>query len=567
MGLNGALDTGRSGLLSAQKALQTAGNNLSNAATKGYHRQRASLSAAPTVQDQANVRLGTGVQVDSVTREVDQAVEARLRGAMSDHEGSAVRQELLGQVEAIHNSLADNSLSDRLTAFFDNWDELANNPEDTALRTTLTEQASSLSEFVQQTRGELTNLRRQVRASVDESVNEVNKLLGQVEELNDRIASSEGSGGEAMSLRDERGRVLEKLSEQIDISTQSRHNGQVDVYVGSEPLVLNGDARPVEIQRRERDGEEVRQLVVKDNQAPLAASSGKLASRLDFEQNDLKAAIGTLDEFAQQLIYQVNRKHSQGQGLELIGTTTSEHHVGDATAALDSDDADLAHDIEHGSFKLHVTQTSTGQRQTHQINVDLDQVDPANNTSLQDLANQINAAGNVSASVTSDDRLKIDSGDDFAVSFTDDTSGALAGLGVNGFFAGEDASDIAVDQTVRQRPARVAASGNHHRGNNDTARAISGLREEKVTALGEASLSDHWHSHVEQIAADTAEAKQQTEADNVVRENLSQQQQAISGVNVDEQTIDLMQSQRAFQASARFITTVDELMTTLLQSV
>jgi flagellar hook-associated protein 1 FlgK len=66
------------------------------------------------------------------------------------------------------------------------------------------------------------------------------------------------------------------------------------------------------------------------------------------------------------------------------------------------------------------------------------------------------------------------------------------------------------------------------------------------------------------LAGDVAAAQTRRQADALVRENLASQQAAISGVNADEETINLLQSQRAYQASARFLSTVDEMLQTLM---
>jgi flagellar hook-associated protein 1 FlgK len=566
MGLNTALQIGRSGLLTSQHALQTTGNNLANVGTDGYHRQSVNLSPTRTHDLQQGVRIGTGVGIDSIQREVDQAVESRLRAAVGDENRSQTRQELLGQIESIENELSDAGLSDRMNQFFNNWNELANQPQDQSLRRVVVEEARALSDFVKDMRGELTKLRTQVSKNVQASTDRVNELLTRVENLNEQIGTNEAAGSEAMALRDERDRALKELSEYLDISTQEGKTGQTDVYVGSEPIVLNGDSRGVQLDERKENGETVTKLVTGDNKAELDLSSGKLAAQLRFEREDLAGAIDTVDTFAKQLIYQVNRKHTQGQGLELIDQVTSEHAVDDATVGLNRTAAGLKHDVGHGSFELHVTQRSTGQRQSHTIDIDLDGIGP--DTTLQNVANAINSKANVSASVTGGGQLKISTGsNDFAVSFSDDTSGVLAALGVNGFFNGADATDIAVDEAVRSNVNRLAASGDHRAGDNSTALAVAGLRDQAVAPLNDQSLSEYWRGHVERVGIELSEAKEQNQADQTVRENLHERQQSISGVNVDEQTVNLMQHQRAFQASARFITTVDQLMQTLLQSV
>ncbi|MEX0887372.1 MAG: flagellar basal body protein, partial [Phycisphaeraceae bacterium] len=88
MSLNASLNIGRTGLLSSQSALQTVGNNLANAATPGYHRQRVDLAPLAGQRGADGAFLGRGVQIESITRMIDQALEGRLRNAGSDLAGS-----------------------------------------------------------------------------------------------------------------------------------------------------------------------------------------------------------------------------------------------------------------------------------------------------------------------------------------------------------------------------------------------------------------------------------------------------------------------------------------------
>ena len=90
------------------------------------------------------------------------------------------------------------------------------------------------------------------------------------------------------------------------------------------------------------------------------------------------------------------------------------------------------------------------------------------------------------------------------------------------------------------------------------------LRDTGVSTLGGQSLTGFWNRHVEDVSIRTAQAIDQLNADSVVKENLQVQQQAFSGVNADEETIDLMSYQRMYQANARFLNVVDELMQTLI---
>jgi len=568
MGLTGALQVGRTGLLTSQVAIQTAGNNLANISTEGYHRQRVNQIALPGQQIQHGMFLGTGVGLQSIQRIVDEALEGRLRTAISNESGSQVRQDLLRQIEAIEGEFSDIDLSSKLGAFFNAWSELANNPQDLSLRTLVLQEAATLSGFITDLRAGFTDLRAQADFAAGTEAKQADALLGKIAELNHRIALAEGGSGGAGALRDQRDQALAELSKYLDVSVYEQTSGAVDVYVGSIPVVLGTTSRGVELQTRVVDGDLQVSLHVKADGSRLDTSTGSLGAIVDFRLNDLQNAIDTLDTFAGQLIFQVNKLHASGQGLKGYTSLTQTTQVLDATAALnDLDATGLDFAATHGSFTLNVTQKSTGARSATTIHIDLDGLG-GNDTTLADLAAAIDAVADVSAAVGPDGRLTITSdAGDFEFSFSDDTSGVLAALGFNTFFTGGSAADIGVNQMMIDDPARLAATSDHEAGGNGNALALAGLRTTGVAELDGFSLTAYWNRHVEDYAIRLSAAQQNAAADGVIRESLKAQQQSISGVNADEETINLIQAQRSFQASARFVSVVDELLQTLLNMV
>lgn len=565
MALGTALNIGRSGLLTSQAALAVTGNNLANLATRGYHKQQTSLSPIGDRAFQSGLFMGQGVQIDAITRRVNSALEGRLRDAISQESRSNVRKDLLSQVESIQNEFTDIDLSSRLQSYFNAWSQLSNNPQDLSLRTLVGEEAGSLSSFLVDMRTSLTDLQRQSDAALGNAVTAADDILSRVEMLNKQIANAEGgSSSEAMGLRDQRDVMLGDLARYVDISTVELSSGAVDVHVGSQPIVLNGESRGLDIRNRQVDGQQVTEVVIVEDQSQIDLTSGELGGYLAFANEDLAGAIDTLDTFANQLIYQTNRLHSQGQALRGFDSVTGTTRVEDPTLALHDPELDTGFAPQHGSFKVHVTQKSTGQRTTSNINIDLDGINPAADTTLNSLAADLNGVANLSATVNGNGTLTLAAdSSDFEISFSEDSSGALAALGLNTFFQGRDATDIAVNPIVHD-PNHVAAARGHMAGDNRTALAIAGLREGAVEELNGLSLTQFWDRHVEDYAIRLSQTRAAVDADGVVKESLMTQQQAASGVNADEETIDLIQFQRAFQANARFINVVDDLMQTLL---
>jgi len=563
MTLGSALNIGRSGLLASQTALTVTGNNLANLATRGYHKQEVSLSPIGDKQVQGGQFLGQGVQIDAITRRVNDALEGRLREAISQEGGSSIRQELLAQIEAIENEFTDIDLSSRLQAFFNSWSQLSNNPQDLSLRTLVTQEAASLTNFLVGMRSSFTQLQTQTEAALGNSVDAANDILERIEVLNQQIAQAEGgSGTQAMGLRDQRELLLSDLAKYLDISTVEQANGAIDIFVGSLPIVLNGESRGLDIRNTLADGQQVTEVVIAADGSAIDLSTGQLGGYIDFRNEDLRGAVDTLDTFANQLIFQTNRLHSQGQPLRGFGSVTGTTRVSDPTLELTDPTLELDFEPQHGSLKIHLTQKSTGERTTSLISVDLDGIG-ADDT-LNSLATKLDGVPNLTATVNGDGTVTLTADTaDFEITFSEDSSGMLAVLGINTFFTGADAADIAVNPVV-QNPNYVAAAQGHLPGDNRAALAIAALRDAPADALDGLSLTQFWGRHVEDYAIRLAQTRAAVEADGVVKEALVTQQQSLSGVNADEETINLIQFQRAFQANARFINVVDEMMQTLL---
>lgn len=570
MGLSSSLQIGRTGLLASQTAIEVTGNNLANLATPGYKVQRVELGPVGDRRVSGNNYVGQGVQVEAVTRQVSEAVEARLRSSIADQAAAGTTADQIARIEAVQNELTGRDLTTRLAEYFNAWSQLTTNPQDPSLRTLVTSEATSLSSFVNDLRSGYNDVRSETEAALGEAVSTADSLLDSIEAINDSISLQEGgSGAEATSLRDKRDALLADLSQFLDVSTVEQSNGSVDVYVGSLPIVLNGNSRGLELRTRTVDGVVETDVIIKADGSAIDVSSGELGSRIDFINGTLQDSIDSLDNITGQLIFETNRIHSQGQGTELLRSAAATNAVLDKTVALnDLETTDLPFAATNGSFEISVVSQATGQATTTVIDVDLDGINPATDTTLDSLTAALDAVVGVRASVDATGRLQIERDSaNSRLAFSNDTSGVLAVLGVNSFFTGRDAFDIGVNQTVVTDPSRVAAAQERLAGDNRNALELAALRDKSISQLNGLSITRAWSNEVETVGTRIAQARDDQEAFAVVRDNLQGTQASISGVNADEETINLLAFQRAYQASARFITVVDELTQTLLSLV
>lgn len=579
MSLSNALQIGRSGILAHQRAIDVTGQNIANANTPGHSRLRARLEAAPDLQQGLEFGVGQGVRSAGADRVVDEALGNRLRLAGTDAGGAAVTSELVGQLEGLQNELSDAGLSSRLTRYFDAWSQLSTGPEDPALRGLVVAEGQALSQFFQELRGSYAELEAQVEAQLESAVGEADGLLSEIESINERIARGEGGRGrqrEAAALRDRRDVLVDRLAEFFPLTASEDGSGELNLHVGSTPLLLDGRSRGLTVASREVPGpgggppRTERFVAVAADNAPVAAGRGTLGALRGFADGELRRAAEALDGVAAALVFETNRRHAAGQGLSPRSSFTATQRVADADLALNLPDAERRFDAANGSFQVFVGDPASGQRVRTTIAVDLDGLG-GNDTTLNTLAASLSAVDGLVASVSPDGRLTVAADPAVSggaeVSFGEDSSGVLAALGVNAFFSGRDASDVAVEAAVAADPSRLAVGRDHRPGDNRGALAVAALADEGSALLGGRSVQRAWAAGVEALASATNRAADAAESAATVRESLEAQREALSGVNSDEEALALLRFQRGYQASARFLSSVDELTQELLRLV
>jgi len=232
-------DIGLSGLDAAQKALDIIGNNIANAATEGYHRQRVDFSPAYSSQ-QGSVLIGGGVDIQSVTRMIDNLLEQEILRQQSALGHVSQEFSTLRTIENVFGELSaqDSGLNATIDNFFNSLQNLSANPAETIWQNQIVSDAKAMAgQF--RTIGEFLNtLETQIRLEVENTVDTINALINQIAEFNGKIETFEMTGGDANSMRDQRDQCISELSGLIGVQTTRRAHGVVDVIAGEIPLVI-----------------------------------------------------------------------------------------------------------------------------------------------------------------------------------------------------------------------------------------------------------------------------------------------------------------------------------------
>jgi flagellar hook-associated protein 1 FlgK len=564
MSLLGALNVGQSALSVAQSAIQTTGNNIANSSDPNYAREVATVTPAQSEEVQPGVYIGDGVDLSGVSRQVDEALNARLRSSQSDYNSASTQENWLSQIESSFDALSGNDLSSTLGTFLNDWSTLANNPQDTAQRQVVIQDGQNVAQSAQALYTGLSGIQGQINDDISSVGTQADQLATQIAQLNTQITASQGpNGGGDDSLQDQRDADLSQLSTLIGIQTSAGDNGQINVYVGSQPLVYDGTSAGITTANDTVDGELVTTLQFKNGNGNIPVSGGQLGGLVG-AQTQVNTTMGQVNTMVHNLIGAVNGLHSSGQGTDGFTSVTSTNAVDDPTVALNSAAAGLTYAPNTGSFVVHVTNTASGQSTSTLVHVQLS--GQPGDTTLNSLAASLSAIPSVSATVNAG-QLTITAASGSQISFSQDTSGVLSALGLNTFFTGTDATDIGVNQTLQADPGLLAAAKNGDPGDNQTALAIAALGSTPVTGLGGQTLDQAYQSAVNQVASATSGSQTQASAAQAVQETLTNQQQAVSGVSLDTETVNLIAQQRAFEGASRLIYEVDQMYDELMNMV
>lgn len=572
--LNSALQIGRSAILSYQGALQAIGNNISNVGSPDHTRRSIDLDPIQGAMIAGGLQPGAGVALTNIQRNIDESLESRIRLAIGDQQLANTRQLSYAQLESLLVDINGTGVSSRLVDFFLGFDELQNNPEDSATRDLTVTSGVLLAGSLHDLRAQIAALGEDIDGQIQNIVLQADEIANQIARLNSDITTSEtGRRGQANALRDQRDGLLRELGEIFDVTVREQPDGALNVYVGNEALV-QGDVTRGLVAVLQSDGEFTRTSIrFADTNQEISVQGGRLAGLLSSREDAAFGRISAIDELAAAVINDVNRIHSNGQGRDSLRNVTGTYDVLATDVSLNSSAAGLPFSPTSGSFYITVIDDASGTPVSQRINVLLD--GSADSTTLESLVLAINTqTSNINASITSDNRLAISADDGFSFVFgydgqqpRADTSGVLAALGVNTFFTGTDARNISVNETLINQPSLLAAASVFVSGDGSNAGNIASLDTSISQRLNNVSLVQFFNAISNSVATGASGANSEVDATDSVLISLQTQKESISGVSLDEEAIALVKFQRAFQGAARYISVVDQLIGELISII
>jgi flagellar hook-associated protein 1 FlgK len=546
-------------LRATQIGLQVVGQNIANAETPGYIREEAILVPALPTRI-GKLVLGNGVDVQAVVQKIDHFLEERLHGSVSDRVDAETQESCYLQLETMIAELGDTDLSTLMDGFFSSIAEVLNQPESVSVRNLAALAGVTLTSDINRLADRASEIRSGLNDRVIAMADDINRLIEEIRKLNVQITVTEGgdvSASDAAGLRDRRLQALEDLAKLIDIRVREQPDGSVVVYSGGDFLVFQGISRQVELHLDSDRGLATADIYISGIDAPLNPASGELAGLLTARDDIMGGYLDQLDEFAQTLAFEFNKLYSGGQGLSGYQELSSEFAVSASDLALNQ--AGLEFTPVNGSFQVMVHDKNTGTTQTTDVLVDLNGL--GDETTLEDLAAALDAIDGITAAITPDGKLTIasdSSQSEFA--FGGDTSGVLAALGLNTFFSGSSASSLGISEVVREDPAKFAASRGGIAADTENAVELAAFLDRPIPSQDGRTLAALYDCWISETAQASSTSQSVAEAARTFETTLRGQKLALSGVNLDEEAVRMIGLQRSFQASARYIAALADLL-------
>lgn len=539
--LNATFDIAKTAMLASQKAISVTSHNIANANTPGYTRQRTVLETLDPIQFGGQF-FGTGVDVQSVQRIYDSFQTMQLREATSNLSSFETKGQHLFALESILNDFDGAGLSTRLDAFFNSVSDVAANPSAYGERAAMLSSARVLSDTFNLA---ATNLNRNIsgiNTDIEHKVDQINSISARIAELNQQISAVEISGTSANDLRDKRDVLLEELSGFVDVSVTENDLGQIDVYVGGSFLVAANKTSKLTTEPDPADPD-ILELRLNGGTINDRIGGGSLRGDLD--------GIGYLKDVQERVNYlsasiakAVNMQHAQGYGLD---GSTGQDFFSPVSVYTNANSANSGGAVITGGS---VTNLAALTLDDYEIRF-----------SAPGAYNVVNLSTDMvvsSGAYTSGAPITFDG---LSVAITDVTKPPQAGDRFVISPTRDSASTMAVDVTD---PRRIAASGTLAGipGDNTNALALEGLRD--AASIENTSFGKFYNRIITDVGTAANDARINYDAQNRFTHELRAARESVSGVSIEEEAINLVKLQRAYEAAAKVMSTVDQMMETLL---
>ncbi|MDH3506764.1 MAG: flagellar hook-associated protein FlgK [Gammaproteobacteria bacterium] len=622
------LRIGLSALLAQQRALSTTANNIANANTPGYSRQRLEFSERP-MERFGGGYIGSGVDVGLIRRISDTFLVTQLQSAEAAFERSEAFARLASTIDDL---LADSRLgiTARFQGFRDAIQDLGNDPGSTAARQVLLSEGRQLISMLQNFDSRLDEVSRQVGSETSAAVLEINALGRAIADLNLQALSVGTNGQPPADLADQRDALIQQLAGLVRVQTVAQDDGTVSVFIGSGQSLVIGTASSELAVENGQFGPQQQDIVLQASGGNLTITSlvtgGKLGGLLDFRREMLEPVRNEIGLFAVGLVDSFNATHREGMDLngQLGGdffsiagpvAIAAAGNGGGASASVVIEDVGA---LQPSSYQLSydganyqlidvatgalVPTTGTGSvadplranglaivvtgapiagdrflvEPLAQVagTVALSITDPAAVAAAAPIRTRASTGNGSAATISAGEVADITDPGLLTTTTIEFLTASTYSINGAGSFAYTSGADIVVNG------ARVQISGTPSVGDQFIIESNSGGVGDNRNALsladtlaaglfdgGVASLQDAVSQLVTAVGAQTAEVSYQRDAQDALRVRAEQSLQSVRGVNLDEEAARMLEQEQMYQAAAKTIAVADLLFQSLIAAI
>jgi len=620
------IEIGKRGVQAHQQALYVTGHNLDNASTDGYSRQRVEMSAFEPIylpglnREETPGQIGQGVVIERIERLRDQLLDRRIVAQSSNEGYWTARDPYIRTMEQLYLEPGSNSVRSKMDEFWNSWQELSMFPADTAPRTAVIERGKTLIDGIHNRYQNLKALQDQADMDIQLTVERVNELSRQIAALNGDITRIQAMGDMPNDLKDRRDLLVDKLASIIDITISNFDKDEYMIHTSGFVLIQGQIGRQFDL-RKGIDTEGYAHIYWQDTAQEMRFEKGSLGALLEVRDETIAHEIRTLDNMTMNFVDLVNEVHSAGYGIN--GVTGLNFFSEYPFVPNVNGNYDRSGDgVMDSSYIYRINGQNTLEAQAQPglegvitlsgANGDI-QVPYYSTDTVSDIIARINNSGaEVVARLNRDGKLAlkgtpaetingIQVNPDFVIRHVEDSGHFLtgyAGLLNNaegaeggGVFDWGTADAIAnlrdganyavapiahpsgwieVNPAVTRDILSVASGfGENGRaanpGNGDAAHAIASIRNNPVMVGQLATFDDYFADSVGRVGLLGEQSGRALETENLIMKQLNDMRQSISGVSIDEELANMLRYQHGYNAAARFITTVNSMLDTLMR--
>jgi flagellar hook-associated protein 1 FlgK len=325
MSLFEGLNIATRGLAAAQLGLNVTGQNVTNAGTEGYSRKRIEQSAAYK-KDGSFGQMGFGVEVYSINRIRDQFIDRLVNQESTRYGFYEMKSRAFTRIEDIFGEQHEHkALNDLLNDFWNGWADLADNPESLGAREAMRFNAQTLAGQFNYLATQLRDYKDIINDEIEDRVKKINQITEGIYRCNMVIASSENTlGNKANDTRDQRDALLQELASLVDVDYFEDEQGILNVSSGGGLLVSaarNHELVANRINMTQQDGYQFARVEVSfaSSRKAFEPKSGELRALMDTRDVHIPAYQNYIDDIARTLITEVNKIHQGGYGLAADG--------------------------------------------------------------------------------------------------------------------------------------------------------------------------------------------------------------------------------------------------------